>query len=54
MSTINMVYIICLTIILVVPELQAQDKQVSQPTVMVVPYVDKGNMKGTFEEEVAH
>ena len=50
MSTINMVYIICLTIILVVPELQAQDKQVSQPTVMVVPYVDKGNMKGTFEE----
>jgi hypothetical protein len=50
MSMINMVYIICLTIILVVPEIQAQDKQVSQPTVMVVPYVDKGNMKGTFEE----
>ena len=50
MSMINVVYIICLTIILVVPELQAQDKQVSQPTVMVVPYVDKGNMKGTFEE----
>ena len=50
MSMINVVYIICLTIILVVPEIQAQDKQVSQPTVMVVPYVDKGNMKGTFEE----
>ena len=50
MSMINMVYIICLTIILVVPEIQAQDKQVAQPTVMVVPYVDKGNMKGTFEE----
>jgi hypothetical protein len=31
-------------------EVQAQDKQVAQPTVMVVPYVDKGNMKGTFEE----
>ena len=28
----------------------AQEKQVAQPTVMVVPYVDKGNMKGSFEE----
>lgn len=50
MNIINMVCIICLTVILQVPEIVAQDKQVAQPTVMVVPYVDKGNMKGTFEE----
>ena len=31
-------------------KIQAQEKQVAQPTVMVVPYVDKANMKGTFEE----
>lgn len=50
MSMKNMINIICLTIFLMVTNIQAQDKQVSQPTVMVVPYVDKGNMKGTFEE----
>lgn len=50
MNIIKMVCITCLTVILLVPEIVAQDKQVAQPTVMVVPYVDKGNMKGTFEE----
>lgn len=50
MNIINTIPIICLIICFFTTDIIAQDKQVSQPTVMVVPYVDKANMKGTFEE----
>lgn len=50
MNIINTITIICLIFCFFTTDIIAQDKQVSQPTVMVVPYVDKANMKGTFEE----
>jgi len=50
MNIINTITIICLIFCFFTKDIIAQDKQVSQPTVMVVPYVDKANMKGTFEE----
>ena len=50
MNMIKLNSIITLLTLLICFDIKAQDKQVSQPTIMVVPYVDKGNMKGTFEE----
>lgn len=50
MNMIKYKSIITILTLLICFDIKAQDKQVSQPTIMVVPYVDKGNMKGTFEE----
>jgi len=50
MNMIKFNSIITLLTLLICFDIKAQDKQVSQPTIMVVPYVDKGNMKGSFEE----